>query len=160
MEMEQNNETFWPIFVYYTLQYLWRLFVAVVTAPRSFLLRPSGYFRRFASVVQEWAKKPVINFYCTVHYTSKSFSKLLFLIPREVQLKKIYISWQSMVFWDSVPRCLYKMPSRKMHHYTPYLLCVFNLLLVLTYHVHSFIHCCIHRTNNSQDDINDVLFFT
>ena len=50
------------------IQYLWRLFVAVVTAPRSFLLRPSGYFRRFASVVQEWAKKPVINFYCTVHY--------------------------------------------------------------------------------------------
>ena len=67
-----------------------------------------------------------------------------------------------MVFWDSVLRCLYKMPSRKMHHYTPYLLCVFNLLLVFTYHVHSFIHCCIHRTNtipNSQDDINDVLFF-
>ena len=54
-----------------------------------------------------------------------------------------------MVFWDSVPRCLYKMPSRKMHHYTPYLLCVFNLLLVFTYHVHSFIHCCIHRWTNT-----------
>ena len=149
IEMEQNNETFWRIFVYYTLQYLWRLFVAVVTAPRSFLLRPSGYFRRFASVVQEWAKNQWLTF--TVQYTtSKSFPNFFswsqgrlwyFKVPREVQfqIKKIFLDkvWSfGIVCLDVCIKCLLEKCTTTHLIYYAFLIFFWCLL---TMFIHSFI---------------------
>ena len=114
--------------------------------------RPSGYFRWFASVVQQWAKKLVINFQYTqstallkVFPSSfpnpKGVPDFPFKFPRESNFKKNLRPQDKILQILSI--CLYNKQKQKCTT-TPYLLCVFNLLLVFTC---SFIHCCIHRTN-------------
>ena len=121
--------------------------------------RPSGYFRWFASVVQQWAKKLVINFQYYIEYsTTKSFSFFLpnpkgvadfsFKFPRESNFKK------NLRPQDKILQILSPSGKNAPLHLIYYAFLIFFLVFTC-----SFIHCCIHRTNtipNSQDNISDV----
>ena len=115
--------------------------------------RPSGYFRWFASVVQQWAKKLVINFQYTqstallkVFPSSfpnpKGVPDFSFKFPWESNFKKKKLRPQDKIL-QILSICLYKMPSGKNAplHLLYYAFLIFLWCLL----VHSFIATFIEQ---------------